>query len=305
MSVTIGQFIEATRAAAGDFLAAFVGGSTRKIQLKNLFAFGSGAKCNAIGAGAGNAANIGDENTAYGDQCMGKVVSPPGDGRNTGVGSGAAHELTTGTINVYIGYNCGYWNTTGIGNTGLGAGCLGIPPTGSFNTALGSAAMENMDLLGSRSSSHNTAVGYGSMYILNGYGANYCTCLGRESGAFIQDSVGHVLIGYFAGGQVYGMQGSYNTLIGYQVGIEDGNTAHAIALGDQAVGKSACLTVSPNITRAYLPLVITSRTTDVAGFLGNSQMGYWLDDNPLAAVIHFVAKDSTGNVWTATLAMSR
>jgi Chaperone of endosialidase len=78
--------------------------------------------------------------------------------QNTGYGTGALAQNTSGYWNSAFGYDALYANETGIGNTGSGYLALYSNQNGTGNTAIGGKALY------SNVANYNTATGYGALY---------------------------------------------------------------------------------------------------------------------------------------------
>jgi Chaperone of endosialidase len=81
-----------------------------------------------------------------------------GPSNNTGLGSGALVNNTSGAFNTAAGSQALQNNTTGSYNTATGAAALPVNTSGSFNTASGALAMQF-----NTTGSSNTGIGYGAL----------------------------------------------------------------------------------------------------------------------------------------------
>ncbi len=147
---------------------------------------GNTGHCNtAIGCDALPNANSGDENTAVGHYalCRNQTGSS-----NTGVGQKALFVNDSGSNNVAMGVNALFSNSTGSWNTGVGLNALYYSDTGCYNTSVGWQSG-----IGSDTGCYNTSVGTCTL-------ANISSCSGNT--AFGSDSL-------------MGVNGNYNTAIGY------------------------------------------------------------------------------------------
>jgi len=144
---------------------------------------------------------------------------------NTGIGSLSLEDLTTGTRNVAVGRYSGVDITEGVGNTIIGTLTGSAITTGSSNTAVGDSALSGVTI-----TDDNVAIGISSLYNATGSTNTSCgsyslqTCLGDENTA----------LGAFSGSLI--LDGSYNTLIGKDAGLEYITTESSnICLGSKGV----------------------------------------------------------------------
>ncbi len=101
------------------------------VGFRSLYSIDDGIGNLALGNDALLANADGDANTAVGRDCLESATSD----YNTGVGSAALGDLTTGTLNTALGNQTGRGITTGSGNTVLGAG-VGSLATGLTNNII-------------------------------------------------------------------------------------------------------------------------------------------------------------------------
>ena len=125
---------------------------------------------------------------------------------NTSFGEGALRSTTSGNYNTAIGLNALYANEGGQQNVAVGKGALQINQNGSFNTAVGVGA-----LLSQVSATRNVAIGNNSLYS-NIMGANN-TAIGTES-FFIGTGSNNVAVGFRSLYNIEGNSGIFNTAIG-------------------------------------------------------------------------------------------
>ena len=208
--------------------------------------------------------------------------------RNTGIGVGALHAITTtaGNIpinNTAIGAGALAVSTTGSGNTAIGTGTLANSTTGTFNTAIGVGA------LGSALSPDNsTVIGYNAA----SSGSHRITVIGSEAGGSGSDNVA---IGYRAldGGSVSNniaigieaMRDSYkknddensgenNIAIGYQA-LKDNTGAFNVVIGNSAAPAGSNATNSTFIGHA-----VANRSVSGSN---NVALGAWAFNNGAGA----------------------
>jgi hypothetical protein len=153
---------------------------------------------NEFGPDAGNSANIGAYNTAYGYQAL---FSNTGS-FNTAYGAGALYANTNGGNNTASGVSALSFNTAGSFNTANGAYALLFNTTGSYNTADGFSSLGQ-----NQTGMNNTAVGVSALY-LNQTGSNNIA-VGYAAGNYVEGD-NNIDIGN------YGETADYNTIrIGY------------------------------------------------------------------------------------------
>ena len=117
----------------------------------------STATSNNTGGGTGALVNntTGLFNTAYGSDALANNTT---GGRNTASGLSALERNTTGSFNTAYGYLALWFNTQGGSNTASGAYALLNNTTGNNNTASGQFALGN-----NTTGEHNTAIGAGAL----------------------------------------------------------------------------------------------------------------------------------------------
>jgi hypothetical protein len=199
--------------------------------------------------GIGNDAMFGfamttaSNNIAMGNNAMQAIVS---GSYNIGLGGGCLSLLTSGTQNVFIGGNNGTALTTGSNSVGIGYNALNALATASNAVAVGAFAGAATTVSGTyigvfagqrlTSGVSNVALGFSAMQGAVGSTASSCVALGAGALNLVSSAAGDIAAGLNAGAAV--TSGSYNTLVGYQVGhttlttggnniwITAGNTAY-------------------------------------------------------------------------------
>jgi hypothetical protein len=159
---------------------------------------------------------------------------------NVGIGEGVLDTLTTGQMNVAIGYNAMSGDSnpvtaqpmTGIQNIGIGVEAIKLNETGYNNIAIGPGVMQY-----SKSSFYNVAIG--QWCIIDGTTANYNVCVGHGAGMGLVDGVRNVSIG--GASSFLGMNTSLvgndsdNVYIGEGAGGERGGGNKNVVIGGRAV----------------------------------------------------------------------
>lgn len=113
---------------------------------------------------------------------------------NTGVGSKAMLNNTTGYNNTAMGSSSLYSNTTGFHNVGIGYASLEDNDGGDYNTAIGSYASAV-----NTSGSNNVNIGYAADYYNNGGSNNVVIGVHAGRGSSGQNKSGNIFVGYKAG----------------------------------------------------------------------------------------------------------
>lgn len=149
------------------------------------------------------------------------------------------------------------YTTFNTNNTALGYTALGSNTTGATNTAVGLALVNNT--IGN----NNVAVG-GSNCLGTNISGNDNIAIGVGA-LFAANSSNNIAIGSQALNQL--TSGSNNVVIGYQAATTQ-NTSNAVSLGTNAVAVNNQLSISPQVTKFYMPGMPTaagSILTDLAG----------------------------------------
>jgi trimeric autotransporter adhesin len=189
----------------------------------------------------------GDNNTAIGSNALRYLEPADGSSYNTAVGSQAGINLSTGTINTFVGgLSAGDGVVTGTHNVGVGAETLyaltsGISnvimgfqagskiTTGADNVAVGREALETED-----TGSASTAVGHLALRVQNNDALNHNTAVGYQSGVAVSSGTGNTLLGSFAGHNV--QTGTNNTIIGFNNGMAATGNTGSILIGSNGTG---------------------------------------------------------------------
>jgi Chaperone of endosialidase len=221
---------------------------------------------------------------------------------NTVLGSGAGAANTTGSGEVFIGYQAGANNTTGTNNTAIGGyQTLVTNTTGSFNTAIGQQALQ-----ANTTASNNTAVGYQAGYSnatgtcnnFFGYQAGYSstgsgfqgnTFMGHVAGNSVTTGTANSFFGTNSG-QIM-TTGSKNTIIGAFTGNQGGldirTASNYIVLSDGdgnprgvfdssgyfLVGKTSTGDFVTGIEMQPAGAILSYRTSGVAAIFGRTDAG--------------------------------
>ncbi len=176
------------------------------------------------GADSGYSITAGNYNTAMGYRSFFGGAGSPVASFNTGIGSFALSNITTGASNTAVGYTAGANITTGYKNVAIGLESLYTNGVGSNNVAIGSGAARTnstgneivaigAEALYNNTATGNTAVGFGSM-IMNSTGVRN-TSFGSRT--LIENETGdwNTAVGYYAlNGDGSGASHSFNTAIG-------------------------------------------------------------------------------------------
>jgi hypothetical protein len=234
-----------TAVGASAMVATTTGGNNTAIGSGALGANTTGTLNVAVGTNAmsGAGATAPTQSIAIGYQAL-SVNNASG---NIGIGSNALAANTTGSGNVAIGSSTLTHNTTGGSNFGLGGNILNALTTGSSNIAIGSATATglidgtgNIMLGGTAGNAivhgnYNLFMGISAgaaggditgciglgLYSLNKATGNYNVTMGSYCGQDITSGIGNILIGdstTYRGAANNLTTGSYNVLIGYNVG---------------------------------------------------------------------------------------
>jgi hypothetical protein len=163
---------------------------------------------------------------------------------NTGFGDGTLDSNTTGSKNVFMGYQSGMANTEGYQNAGLGWQALNSNTKGYNNVGVGVAALwantegfNNLAL--GKSALHNNLIGYSNVAIgadsqLLAEAANYNVSIGDGTMSLgIVIGTSNVGIGYGALNALVG--GSNNVALGYEALYILQSGGNNLALGANAM----------------------------------------------------------------------
>ena len=125
----------------------------------------------------------------------GQTTAPFSSGQNNvAVGYNALKGFTTGYQNVAVGYQAGLAITTGQRNIAIGTQALQQNTTSHGNIAIGYRTLYNAV----NASSYQIAIGDGALYNHSGSADDYAVALGFEAGYNSQTDIGAVMIGYRA-----------------------------------------------------------------------------------------------------------
>ncbi len=241
------------------------------------------------GADSGYSITAGNYNTAMGYRSFFGGAGSPVASFNTGIGSFALSNITTGASNTAVGYTAGANITTGYKNVAIGLESLYTNGVGSNNVAIGSGAARTnstgneivaigTEALYNSTVSANTAVGYRAMYY--GSSGNYNVSLGGFSSYYNQTGTYNTAIGYSAltGGSVN--SSSKNTAVGsYAInGVTSGSENSALGVSAmQSLSSGASNTAmgyqalyNNTIGNANVAIGYQSLRSNVSGFSNTS-----------------------------------
>jgi hypothetical protein len=146
---------------------------------------------------------------------------------NTGVGSIALANESSGSNNVAVGYKSLYNNTTGSQNTALGYQAL-KNAFSTNNTAVGYNALYNT------SSGNNTAVGTQAGYGVGSGNISNSTLIGYQAGYTLGTSANNLFIGYSVASTT--TTGSNNIAIGYDIATPSITSSNTLNIGNIIFG---------------------------------------------------------------------
>lgn len=163
------------------------------------------------------------ENTFLGRQTGNVLNLLSNKGRfNTGIGSEALHEITTGWNNTAVGRVALRWLSSGSSNTAVGSSALASCTTGDLNSAFGAGS-----LVANTTGSYNAAFA-GLPYNTTG---SYNTAVGQNSLFSSISGWGNTAVGY---NSLLTSQNSLNTALGYQADVGSSGLVNATAIGANA-----------------------------------------------------------------------
>ena len=133
----------------------------------------------------------------YGDSGHGACNALTSGSINVAVGFDAGKVITTASNDTFIGQSSGLDTTTGTVNTAVGSFALQYNTTGAFNVAVGANA------IGANSGSagafdHDTAIGDVALGLLNG-GASFDTAIGFDACGSVTTGNSNLCLGPYAG----------------------------------------------------------------------------------------------------------
>jgi len=165
------------------------------------------------------------ENTAVGYQAlMGSTTAANNTGEGNSVfGYQAGFSITSGSVNTFFGSHAGYATTTGSQNVAIGQSALSENAAGTNNVVIGFGALGTN---ASGDQSNTVALGANVM---------------EEAGG---GTTGNIGIGV---GALYGVSGSYNTVIGFQAGGLLTTGSYNILIGQYVDAPSATDSYQLNI----------------------------------------------------------
>jgi hypothetical protein len=188
-------------------------------------------------------------NTAIGYKVLSKVTTPAGlaGNYNTGVGSLALTNNTSGYNNSALGYLSLTNNTTGFSNSAMGVSTLAANTTGSSNSAFGANALAANTTIGANSGSSNSAFGFNSLKANTTGGANSAmgnnamgaNTTGSSNVAVGSNALSTNLINSFnvalGANALQANTGSKNTAVGMNALTANQGAVNNVAMGHQAM----------------------------------------------------------------------
>jgi hypothetical protein len=188
-------------------------------------------------AGAGmHSANV--NNTFIGDDVASTGTMTSGSTNNTGVGTGALKNMTSGYQNTAVGQDALNDLTEGYHNTALGRDAASSLTTGNYNTCLGWHAGKS--IVSDHSNVHvgrNAGAAFASS---GGDTSTYNTTIGSYAGEHWTTGTKNTLVGAQAGnGTGNPTTGSSNIMIGWHADPSADGTDNEIVIGTNATGKGA------------------------------------------------------------------
>ena len=176
-------------------------------------------------------------------------TAPFGSGARTErFGSGAGNDSATGADNICIGPNAGAALTSGIQNIAIGRDACGILTSTSNNIAIGYQALDatsgladrnvaiGTDALGlNQSGDDNVAIGYHALDAATTGGNN--VCIGTDAGGIFTTASNNICIGYNAGSALTTSSGD-NVAIGSST-LNGGSGVANVAVGKEALQDSS------------------------------------------------------------------
>jgi hypothetical protein len=223
--MAFGALVNSTSLAAGDFGYTFTG-------TYNTF----------YGIEAGDAISTASYVTGIGYRACRNVEANNTIGIGYLAGQGAVG-TSTGTNNVFVGYESGKVFSTAELNTGVGTNSFAVLTTGGRNSAFG--ANTNVSLT---TGAGNTAIGYASQFTcISGSGnsslgefslffntSSYNSAVGANSLQNVSTGSFNIGMGYVAGTTI--TTGSDNIVIGVEANVSAGAAANQIIIGRSTVG---------------------------------------------------------------------
>jgi hypothetical protein len=167
---------------------------------------------------------------------LGMQVSDGGTtSSSVAIGARANRQGTTGSVNVFVGTDCGTHNTTAAHNVAIGYAANYLNTTGGYNTCVGSQTSRVHT-----GTSALTSIGYAAGYYATGV---QNTSVGAYAGHWITTGANNTMMGYYAGNG-WPTTGGNNTVIGYYAKPAAANTNNSITLGDANISSFRCATTS-------------------------------------------------------------
>ncbi len=209
-----------------------------------------------------------DEYTTYLGYRTGNADA--GGGQNTGIGSSALWQNTTGYYNVAVGSQALSANVGGAANIAIGQQALATNASGGQNTAVGGSALQNS------TGNYNSAFGFNAG--LNTTGAQ------------------NLFLGYKAGDNL--TTGSYNIIIGNEIDAISTTSDYQLNIGNILFGTTINGT-GTTLSTGNLGVGTTApgARLEVNSQTGGSQIGFIVDNTTSTGSI-FVAKDNSTAVFT-------
>lgn len=248
----VGNMVDVQVAGVSQFSVSTVGATAP---------FGSGARCERFGAGAGNNACTGADNTLVGNNAGAAFTSGNG---HTVVGSGAmTSALGTVTNCTAVGVGAlavcqtsectavGYRalaavTTNGFQATAFGNLALASLTTGQLSCAFGSRALTNCT-----TGTNNSAFGKGAGQSVT-TGSSNALFVSAQGAFALTTGNGNTIVGGSSSSNhntgIVVATGNYNTLLGSGADTASSTTSQGIAIGNNATCSDNELIFSPNVT---------------------------------------------------------
>lgn len=258
----------------------------------------SGSSVKFVASGAQVLLDVADasHNIIIGDSAGNPTLS---GADNVGVGSSVFLALTSGGHNTCIGFETAIANTSGTANSTLGYGALFDNVTGSNNVAIGAGSLFHSV------TDDNTAVGFGSLNILNGAGTQNLA-FGYNSLVSLSTGSNNIGIGTSVGSAYVGAESS-NILIGNSGVAAESNVLRIGTQGSGTSQQNLCFVsgiTGATPTSGNTPQVVLCDNAGNLAPISSSTAGYVLTSNGTATPTFQANPGSSGfttvNVQTFT-----
>jgi hypothetical protein len=196
-----------------------------------------------IGKDAGKANSISNDNVVIGSDAGTFLIGSGSNGKNTIIGSNAAHDLLSGTNNIFLGANSGLSAVSSINNVVIGANSMSIGDANNVVIIGNNAGQNNISdaniFIGSNAGVQNTS-GLGNIFIGHEAGYNVNSngniIFGKETVSSGRIADNNIIFGNETSKNVTNKTNFQNNIVmGSNAGKESSLSINSIMIGSNSV----------------------------------------------------------------------